>query len=247
MPNNFHVRVLDFANIEEIAGARTDQDFAGLLEAMNYGDQSGMGEDERHEMCLLSLQDMDPGEAAYVVLKHDMGDVLRDGQLRNAANEMRDEKLWEEYADTALHERMFNAGSLLYAAFPSLFPEPDAVRVELEISAANASARALLTPAPNESFLVRLLADGMDDHAILHRFYGDELKGRSFPNADEVVWIVRTESTGENSMKLEVISSGYWLDALDGVDQYESTAYADDNPAVRPQSQTVRPPSVMKS
>lgn len=234
MTNIFHVRVLDFSQIEEIDGARSDQDFADLLEAMDYGDQSGMDEDERREMCLLSLQDMEPEDAAYVVLKHDMGDVLRDGQLRNAANEMRDEKLWEEYADTSLHERMFNAGSLLYAAAPSLFPEPDAVRVELEVSATNESAKALLTPAPNESFLVRLLADGMDDHAILHRFYGDQLKGRSFPNADEVVWIVRAESTGENSMKLGVTSSGYWLDALDGVDQYDSAAYADDIPTDHP-------------
>ena len=233
MPNNFHVRVLDFSQIEEIEEARSNQDFAELLEAMDYGDQSGMSEDERREMCLLSLQDMDSEDAAYVVLKQDMGDILRDGQLRNAANEMRDEKLWEEYADTSLHERMFNAGSLLYAAFPGLFPRPDAVRVELEVSAGNASAKALLTPSPNESFLVRLLADGMDDHAILHRFYGDELKGRSFPNADEVVWIVRTEPSGEDSMKFEVISSGYWLDALDNVDQHESNAHADDSPAVR--------------
>ncbi|MDA0786083.1 MAG: hypothetical protein O3B37_07300 [Proteobacteria bacterium] len=233
MPNSFQVRVLDFSQIGEIEGARSNQDFADLLDAMDYGDQSEMSEDERREMCLMSLQDMEPEEAAYIVLKHDMGDVLRDGQMRNAANEMRDEKLWEEYADTALHERMFNAGSLLYAAFPSLFPEPDAVRVQLEVTAVNASARALLQPTPNESFLVRLLADGMDDHAILHRFYGDELKGRSFPHADEVIWIVRTESTGENSMKFDVISSGYWLDALEDVEQYESTAYPDDSPAVR--------------
>ena len=88
MTNIFHVRVLDFSQIEEIDGARSDQDFADLLEAMDYGDQSGMDEDERREMCLLSLQDMEPEDAAYVVLKHDMGDVLRDGQLRNAANGM---------------------------------------------------------------------------------------------------------------------------------------------------------------
>jgi len=228
MKNIFRVQLLSFSNILEIAGARTADDFSALLEAMEYGDQSGMGEDELREMCVMSLQDLEPVEAAYLVLKHDMGDMLRDGQIRNAASEMLDEKLWEEFADSALHERMFNAGSLLYAAFPRSFPKPDAVRVEIEVTAGNAPARELLTPLPNESFLVRLLADGMDSHAVLHRLYGDQLKGTSFLNADEIVWIVRTEAVGEDVMKFEVISSGYWLDALDSTEFYESAAYADD-------------------
>ena len=233
MKNVFHVHLLSFSNLLEIEGARTTDDFAALLEAMEYGDQSGMGDDERREMCILSLQDLKPVEAAYLVLKHDMGDVLRDGQIRNLAGEMLDEKLWEEYADSSLHERLFNAGSLLYAAFPRSFPEPDAVRVKLEITATNAAARELLTPSPNESFLVRLLADGMDSHAVLHRLFSEQLKGRSFPNADEVIWIVRTEAVNEDVMRIEVISSGYWLDALNRTEFYESAAYADENQSTR--------------
>ena len=233
MQSAFHVRVLSFSNLLEIEGAWTSDGFSALLDAMEYGDRSGLSDDELREMCILSLQDRDPEEAAYLVLEQCMGDVLRDGQMRNIANEMLDEKLWEEYSDSAFHERMFNAGSLLYAAFPRSFPKPDAVRVELEVTAANASARALLTPTPSESFLVRLLADGMDDGAVLHRLYGEQLQGTSFPNADEVVWIVRTEAIGADVMRLEVISSGYWLDALERTDSYDSAAYADEVAAIR--------------
>lgn len=233
MKTTFHVRVRDFSNLLEIEGARTTDDFAALLDVMEYGDRSGMNDDELREMCILSLQDLAPEEAAYVVLKHDVGDVLRDGQLRNLANEMQEEKLWEDYADSSLHERLFNSGSLLYAAFPRVFPKPDAVRVQLEVSTAEPAARALLNGALDESFLVRLLADGMDDRAILHRLYGDQLKGKSFPNADEVVWIVRTEAISADIMRLEVISSGYWLDALEDTDSYDSAAYADSVQATR--------------
>lgn len=224
----FRVQLLGFSNILEIEGTRTSKDFAALLDAMEFGDIAGMSDDEIRDMCIMSLQDLEPEDAAYLVLKHDMGNVLRDGQMRNIATEMLDEKLWEEHADSSLHERMFNAGSLLYAAFPRSFPEPDAVRILLEVTAGNAAARELLTETPDESFLVRLLADGMDDHAVLHRLYGDQLKGHSFPNAAEVVWIVRTDTVDENVMRIEVISSGYWLDALDGVEAYDSTAYADE-------------------
>lgn len=215
----------------EIEGARTPKDFAGLLQAMEYDDVSGINDEELREMCLMSLQDLEPIEAAYVVLKHDMGDVLRDGQARNLASEMLEEKLWEEYADSRLHERMFNAGSLLYAAFPQIFPKPDAVHIQLEVSADNAAAKKLLTESPNESFLVRLLADGMESRAVLHRLYGKELTGTAFPNADEVVWIVRAKAVSEETMRIDIISSGYWLDALEDAKSYVSSAYADDNKA----------------
>lgn len=228
MTTKFQVQLLSFSNLREIEGARSSGDFAALLDDMEYGDQSGMSDDELREMCILSLQGLKPTEAAYLVLKHDMDDDLRDGQIRNLASEMLDEKLWEEYADSSYHERMFNAGSLLYEAFPQSFPEPDAVRVELQILAADASAWRLLAPSPSESLLVRLLADGMDDHAVLHRLYSEQLKVKYFPTADEVVWIIRTEETGGKTMRVEVISSGYWLDALNHTRYYESTAYADD-------------------
>ncbi len=228
MTTNFQVRVLSFSNLREIEGARTKDDFITLLDEMEYGDPSGIADEDLRQMCIMSLQDLKPEEAAYLILKHDMGGNLRDGQIRNLAVEMLDEKLWEEYADSAYHERMFNTGSLLYEAFPQSFPEPDAVRVELEIVAENPSAWKLLSPPPSESLLVRLLADGMDNHAVLHRLYGEQLKGKYFPTADEVVWITRTEVVGEKTMKMEVISSGYWLDALNDTKSYESTAYADE-------------------
>ena len=172
MKNSFYVQVLSFSTLLEIKDAREAADYGALLDMMEYGDRTGMSEDECREMCLLSLQDREPEEAACLVLKHDMGDVLRDGQIQNISGEMLDEKLWEEYATTSLHERMFKAGSLLYQAFPSAFPKPDAVRVVLEIKAENTNSSKLLTTSLNESFLVRLLADGMDDHAVLHRLYG---------------------------------------------------------------------------
>jgi len=228
MGHDFHVEILSFSNLQEIDGAWTPVDFAALLDETEFGDRSEIAEADLREMCIMSLQDLDPEKAAYVVLKHVLGDALRDGQLHNMANEMLDEKLWEEYVDPACHERLFNVGSLLYAAMPRTFPKPDAVCLKLEATAGNPTAGALLTAAPKEAFLVRLLADGMDDHAVLHRLYGEQLAAKSFPSADQVVWIVRTDATNDDAMTIEVIGSGYWLDALERTQSYDSNAYADD-------------------
>jgi hypothetical protein len=210
MKATFQVEVLGFPRIREIQDTRTKDDFLALLETLKFSDVSELSDDDLRETCIMALQDLEPVEATYVVLTHDMAGSLREGQLRNIANEMLDEKLWEEYADTSFHERLFNTGSLLYSAFPQSFPETDAVHILLEVTAENAAARGLLTESLNEAFLARLLADGMDDGAVLHRLYAKELAGNSFANAGEAVWNVRNEIASTGVMKIEVIGSGYW-------------------------------------
>ncbi|MDA8587170.1 hypothetical protein N9L47_13060 [Rhodobacteraceae bacterium] len=111
--DRFEVDVLKFSNLLEIEGAWTASDFASLLEMMEFGDISQMAESELREMCLMSLQDQEPDEAAYFVLKQNIGNGLKENQLRNMSHEMLTEKLWEEYVDPAFHERLFNVGSLL--------------------------------------------------------------------------------------------------------------------------------------
>ena len=187
MKNLFRVQILEFSNLLEIEGAWTPADYSRLLDAMEFGELSEIPEGELREMCVMSLQDLDPADAASLVLKHVIGSGLREGQIRNMATEMLDEKLWEEYVDPDFHERLFNVGSLLFAAFPRIFPKPDAVRLLLEIKPENDAARQRLSASLDESFVVRLLADGMDSHSVLLRMYAEQLKGESFPDADQLV------------------------------------------------------------
>jgi hypothetical protein len=223
----YTVHLRDFATLQEIEGQWTPSDFAALLDEMEFGDHADLSDSDLRDMCLMSLQDLEPEEAAYIVLKHVVGEALREGQLRNAANEMRDEKLWEEYVDPAFHGRMFRAASLLFAAFPRIFPKTDAVQVTIEVKPANEQGRALLQPEPAPSILARLLAGGMDDHAVLNRFFGDQIKGKSFPNAADIIWMAQTESAGEDGCVVKIVSSGYWLDPLEDTESYDVQAHAD--------------------
>lgn len=225
----FRVEVVAFSVLREIEGCRTSADYISLLDALDFGDTSGNSESELRDLCVMSLQELKPEDAAQAVLTHQFGGRLVAGKIRNIANEMLDEKLWEEFADMSLHEEMFNVGSLLYEAFPQSFPQPDAVLVKLQIAALNDAAKhALAKPLP-ESLLVRLLADGMDEQAILHRLFDKQLAGEKFPQADTIIWIIESEQLGADSAKVEVevTSSGYWLDALRDTTSYESTAMAD--------------------
>ncbi|MDH3511752.1 MAG: hypothetical protein OER85_12940 [Gammaproteobacteria bacterium] len=227
MRAKFEVRVVRFSELEELEGVWGANDFLALLELMEFGDASGIDADELRDMCLLSLQDLKPRDAAALLLRYKLGEKLSNGEIDNMSSEMLDEKLWEEDSDMTLHEQLFNVGSLLSAAFPTVFPETDAVRVTLQITAGNESAEEVLSQPLSESFLVRLLADGMDDSAALHRLFDEQLAGQSFPEADSIVWTVHAEAIGDNVVEAEVISSGYWLDSLRNTRSYDSSAYAD--------------------
>ena len=228
MKPGFRVRVVGFRVLQEIEGAWSPADFASLLERMEFGETAGMSEAEIREMALLALQDLEPEAAAELVLTQHLGHRLNAGQIRNAAHEMVEEKLWEEYADLSLHEGMFNVASMLYAAFPRLFPEPDAVHVTLEVAPANEAGQDVLANPLHESFLVRLLADGMDDSSVLHRVFEEQLDGKSFPEADRIVWIVHVDSSRHPLVTIQITSSGYWLDSLRSTKSYVSSAYPDE-------------------
>lgn len=228
--NQFQVRVQSFSILRELPGAWTSEVYRKLFEELDVEVGATESESDLRALCLMALQDLEPAEAAVAVLKVQTHGRLNDGQARNLSVEMLDEKKWEHYADMTLHESIFNAGSFLYEAFPSSFPEPDAVQTTLEITAANAPAKGCLARPMHESLLVRILADGMDARAILHRLFDEQLLTKSFPEAASIVWNVEANQVEPDVANVKVISSGYWLDALRDTQSYESNAWCDTTP-----------------
>ncbi len=222
MTTEFNVRIVAFDILEQLPDSWQPSQFKAMLDDLDYGDTSGMSDAELHEMCLASLQDLEAHEAAEVVLRSWFGDRLRDGQIRSCSHEMLDEKLWEHYAEMSFHEDFFHVGSLLFAALPREFPTPDAVRIQLGVEGGNAPGKEALSNPVLEPFVVRLLADGMSDASVLHRLFEDQLVGGPFPEAESIIWIMHQELLNASTLRLEVFSSGYWLDALNDVEDFAS-------------------------
>lgn len=227
MPSPFNVDVRGFSVLEEIEGSWSSEDFEQLLDRMEFGDSADLSPDDLREMCVLSLRDMEPAKAASILLQYRLGDSLSKGQIQNVSHEMLDEKLWEEYADMPLHERFFHVGGLLYQAFPSVVPVPDAVEVRLAVTAKDHEGARLLEAPLHETLIVRLLADGMPDDAPLNRLFGEAVRGKPFPEAESIVWIVNSEPLEAGGVGLQVIGSGYWFDALRETKSFTSAARPD--------------------
>jgi hypothetical protein len=222
MTLHFDVHVQSTELLDQVPDAWRSAQFEWMLEDMDYGETTGLSADDLREMCVLSLQEREPDKAAEIVLRCRFGDKLRDGQVRNCSHEMLDEKLWEDYADISFHEDFFHAGSLLWQAFPRDVPTPDGLRVVVDATANDSLGRKFLHGKLSESFIVRVLSDGMPDGAVLRRLFDDQLAGGPFPEAEAIVWSFKASRTNDTSIRLDVLSSDYWLNSLKGVRSFVS-------------------------
>lgn len=222
----FTVERLSFDSLTELPNSWQASDYKALLTKTGYDNPEELAPDELKTMCLMALADLEPAEAAQAVLEHLFEDQLTAGQIENLAHQMLTEKLWEENPQLEQHEGFFKATQLLYTAYNGKFPRAEAVQFQVQLTADDSEAFALFDTDP-EAPLLRLLAQGMPDNALLKRLFHEQLDGTSFPEAPAIVWQLRPVSKAEQSATFEVVSSAYWLDDFKYADSYQATTQAD--------------------
>lgn len=228
MPNRYEVLVQEVKEVHELPDGWTPAHLIDLLDRLEYDDAASIAPADLMDMASLALSELEPEAAAAMLLEVRLGERLRPGQRRNMAEEMKDERLWEEYADMSCHEELFNVAGMLYATFSSLFPEPDVTRIRLSIKALNAGSETNLL-SPTAAFLVRLLDDGMSDQNTLRRLFDEQIDSHGFPEAEDLIW--RHDAgpfdATERSLPVTIYMSWHWVDGLKGVSHFESDAHAD--------------------
>tara|TARA_R110001599_G_scaffold161642_5_gene350320 strand:+ start:39167 stop:39856 length:690 start_codon:yes stop_codon:yes gene_type:complete len=228
MPNKFDVAVLELKEVHEIPGAWSDSSFKEVLSYLEFDDLEAIPLEELKDMATLALSDFSPEEAAIKLLELRLGDKLNKGQRQNIAEELRGDKLWEEYSEIKFHEELFNVACMLYWSFPRKFQEPDIVRIRLGVTAQSQTALKDLKH-PTAAFIARLLNDGMDEHNTIFRLFHDSLASTSFNEAEHIIWKFDTTEFDEVSQSntITIYTSWNWVDELKGVNEYESSAFLD--------------------
>jgi hypothetical protein len=226
MQPKFKVTLQKSIALTEISGDWTIKDYDQILELTDYGQSDDLDEQEVRGMALLSLADLEKNEAAELLMDYVFPeDALTSGQIQNASYEMEDEKLWEEYPEPAQHRNFFRVASLLYRAYNGGFPKPDARKLTIHVVPEKEADAWMKKPTP--AFTARLLAAGMDDHALIHRLYEDELKSEHFEAARNIIWSVKSTPNGDGSYQVDILSSDYWLEVYQPATTYECVAYPD--------------------
>ncbi|WP_439581628.1 hypothetical protein [Dyadobacter bucti] len=220
--SHFKVKVLSFEQIHELPGSWEKSDLINLLNAMDYDNPGEIKDAELKEMCMMSLTDFEPEEAAKIVLDYTIADRLTEGQINNLSHEILSEKLWEEYPELHLHPDLFRSTQLLYDAFNGKFPRAEAVRFSIEVEG-NVSIFEENPEAP----IVRILAAGMSDRSLIHRLFSDQLAGEKFEEAKDILWQLNVVSKSANTVTFDIVSSTYWLEEIKYADSFEAESHAD--------------------
>ena len=226
---NFTVERLSFHHLTELPAAWTNDDYLALLAKLNYDNPEAIAPAELKAMCQMALTDLEPAAAAQLVVEHLFADQLKEGQIEQLAYQMQTEKLWEENPKLELHEGFFNATQLLYEAYNGKFPHPQAVQFQVKVTAADPADLAVFDQEPAAP-LLRLLAAGMSDRALLHRLFGEQLAGAAFAEAPSILWQLTPTERKASSVVFDVVGSDYWLEEFKYADTYEAATSADPVP-----------------
>lgn len=228
MKFTYSVSIERIEEVHEIPGTWTREDYLTLLKHLDYPDPASVIEEEMKDMTSLALSDLEPEEAAILLMELRMGDILNSGQRVNLAEEFKDTALWQRYSDIRLHKDFFIIGWMLHQAFPSTFRNPETISVSLTVTALNGDSISNLQE-PSAPFLCRILNDGMSDRNTIYRLYGDNIEANEFEEAEAILWVWESNgySEAEKSNSFTLFTALHWVEELRNNQEYASAAYGD--------------------
>ena len=226
MIRKFDIEIVDYKKTSSIENAWNTKDYTAILESMENDDVAGMSNSDIKEMCMMALSDLEVEDAATIVLTYLLKGKITSGKISQIANQMPDDKLWEEFPDPLFHEKLFNAYGLLREAFNGRFAKPTGVIMRLIIKSENELALQQLENLPKVT-LIRILSKGLDDSSLINRLYEEQIAGEGFKEAEGIIWKMTPLSKSGLQMEYEIISSQLWLEDLEDISNFKSTIPAE--------------------
>lgn len=201
----FTIKLKKIKTTEQIEGYWKKEDYINLLELFDYSDAASLAEEELLDMLSMAVSEFEPDEAAEIVLKYKLDNILKEGQIKNLSHEMLEDKVAEEYSDISLHYPLFNINQLLYKAYNGKFPKTLAAIIDIELSFVG-------VVEVTKEIVLRTISDLLTEHSLLKRLFNEQLDSeKELTDAKSIIWELK--STGENNYQL--ISSDYWLNKED--------------------------------
>jgi len=187
MPSSYQVTIESISEIHTLTGTWDNKSLRALLNLAEVEDLGDIADTDLLEISLMVLQDLGNQKAGELVLEAVFGDSMRPGVRQNLVDDLQDREPWNDFAEVNQQRGIFIAVCLLHKAFPTRYGTPDALKLRVRFQPlAHSGAAALITPRAD--WLIRMLACGMNEHAILHRLYSAELKTGEFADATGLIW-----------------------------------------------------------
>ena len=187
MPGSYQVTVLSISEIHSLTGTWDNDVLRALLKLAEVDELGDIADADLLEITLMVLQDLGNQKAGELVLEAVFGDSMRPGVRQNLVDDMRDIEPWNDFAEISQQRGIFIAVCLLHKAFPTRYGTPDALKIRVRFQPL-AKSETMAPGTPRADWLIRMLACGMSEYAIVHRLYGAELKSGEFKDAPGLIW-----------------------------------------------------------
>jgi hypothetical protein len=84
----YKINLLDVTSINEIDGKWSHDDYIGLLDVFEFGDPGDATDKDLKELLYMAISDFEPQEAALLILQHQLGKDLNEGQIEQISHDM---------------------------------------------------------------------------------------------------------------------------------------------------------------
>jgi hypothetical protein len=200
---NYQIVIKRIDTVNEVEGYWSDEDFVRLLEKFNYPDGATADKASLPELLEMAISDYEPNEAAEIVLKYKFPDRLSDGQVEQIAHNMLIDKVCEEYPEIDMQGTLFHINQLLFKAYNGKFPNAKASIVHFSMTPTEAEGQKLT--AEN---VLKLLNNGLSDRNLIKRLFENQMSQNiPFPEADDIVWELRTK----DDINYSLVTSENWV------------------------------------
>jgi hypothetical protein len=187
MPSSYQVTIESISEIHTLSRTWDNESLRALLQLAEVDDLGEIADTDLLEISLMVLQDLGNQKAGELVLEAVFGDSMRPGVRQNLVDDLQDSEPWNDFAEISQQRGIFIAVCLLHKAFPTRYGTPDALKLRVRFQPLENSGTTALN-APRADWLIRVLACGMSEYAMVHRLYDAELKTGEFKDAPGLIW-----------------------------------------------------------
>jgi hypothetical protein len=188
-------------SLEEIPNYWTKEDYFELLKLYDVPVAATLSEAECIEYLQMAVSELQPNEAANILLTYKLSDHLNENQIDQISNDMLIDKVCEEYPEINLHSDLFSVNQLLYKLYNGKFPNAKAISIEIlaEIEGH--------TEVLSKEEILKYLMEMVSERNLIKRLFGDKLTHEaSFEEANDIIWKLDVSDN-----HYTIITSEYWI------------------------------------
>ena len=167
---NIHIEIVAVNTVNQLEDYWQINDYKNLLMKLDFQEVNELAPNEILAYLNMAITELEPAEAATVVLNYKLGETLNEGQIQNISHEMLLDKVSEEYPDPELHFDLFNINQLLYRAYNGKFPNTEATIVNLKLSSTDEFEM-------NKEVLLKALVPALKENNLVSRLFSNQILG----------------------------------------------------------------------